>query len=778
MRKLEKYLAKYLKDPNHIPANRPTCKPAKKDKAHTGEKQVDAIDYLTGRVRELELEIKETRESVDRRNPMPYGFASYTHIEDAHAVAFAARSKGPEGTTIRLAPKPHDIIWKNLGMSRKMRNTKSFWNGVWMTILTLLFIVPNVLTAVFLSDLNNLGQVWKGFQHTLQKHQTVWGIVQGILAPAVQGLFYLVLPSIFRRLFHNSGDPTKTSRERHVTNRLFAFYVFNQLIVFSLFAAVWRFIAGVIAAHRQNENALKAIRDNHVFSHIVTGLCNTTPYWMTWQIQHNLGVAVDLLQIWPLVKGTLMRKYGHPTPRETIELSAPPPFEYADYYNNYLFTATVGFCFACYQPLILPVTALYIALEAWTKKYLLQYVFITKTESGGVFWRILINRLLIGLLLADALIAILVGAQGVILASAATTAAAAMLYALIPLPFLLYGFKLYCQKVFDPKIGYFTTKPHSDLEVERGADTKHHKRNDRVGVRFGNPALYKQLMTPLVAAKSQHLLKEIYSGRLDQDMAGARAGQGVYGYSDVYMSRMSHERPGKTEESGAAAPFEIVPESEMDFENFKKREEFRDQFGGTGTLYGRDDDQSKKGSRQGSVATMSTMMGMAGAGRARSESPTSESRGSSRTRVNEYASESDIGTTYAKGYQMPSSRGGYRSDSPSRFADPRYMHSSTDVATAGHPAFRNGSGAHGYSDSASVRSGAALRNHAASMGQSGAPAAQGRYTDQPRGQPGQQQLGTYDAYRTGSGGSSRAGIPHETDEDTSYDYFRRGGGRR
>ena len=734
---LEKYLAKYLRDPDNIPAHRPTCKPFKNDKAHVQEKQVDAIEYLTGRVHELEREIKQVRESIDQRNPMSYGFASYTHIEDAHAMAFAARKKGPEGTVIRLASKPHDIIWKNLPMSRKERASKSVWNGIWMTVLTVLFVVPNILTAVFLSDFNNLGSVWKGFNKALLAQPKLWGIIQGIVAPAVQSLFYMILPKIFRRLFQDSGDTTKTSRERHVTNRLFAFYVFNQLIVFSLFAALWRFSASVFAASKKkDEDATQAILDNHVFSHIVIGLCNVTPYWMTWQMQHTLGAATDLLQIWPLIKGTLMRKFGNPTPRQMIELSAPPPFEYADYYNNYLFTATVGLCFAVYQPLILPFTAFYLGIEAWLKKYLLQYVFITKTESGGVFWRILINRLLVATVIADCAIAVLVGANGVVLAKAATTKAAAMLYVMIPLPFLIWGFKRYCQWAFDKKIAFYTTKSISDLEGSSGVDKTQLRRRDRVGVRFGNPALYKKLMTPMVAAKSQHVLKEIYSGRLDQDMAGTRAGEGVYGYSDVYMSRMSHERPGKIADGDA--PFEVVSESELDFENFKKRPEFREEFGGDGELYGRADDQSRHGSRPGSVASMSTV-GMMGAmnQRGRSESPVSDSRASSRTRVVDYADEN--GTMYPKGYHV-TPMVGVRAESPLRDTN-NFRGSSTDIAASGHPAFRT--------NSEGGQSGTGrLLHHASNMGQATPP-------------------GAYRSYD-----NSR---PQTPDEDTSYEHFRRGG---
>lgn len=190
---LEKCLASYLSNPNKLPTTRPLCKPVKSDRARTRERKVDAIDYWTSRIKELEIEIKQVRESLDKRNPMPYGFASYNNLEDAHALAYAARGKKPKGATIRLAPRPNDIIWKNLAISRAGRRARSVWNSLWMIALTIFFIAPNILTSVFLSDLAHLGKVWPAFQSNLEAHGTLWGIVQGILAPAIQTLFYLFL---------------------------------------------------------------------------------------------------------------------------------------------------------------------------------------------------------------------------------------------------------------------------------------------------------------------------------------------------------------------------------------------------------------------------------------------------------------------------------------------------------------------------------------------------------------------------------------------------------
>jgi hypothetical protein len=196
VRELERHLAKYLGNPNKLPAKRPTCKASKDDVAVHGKGKLDAIDYLTDRIARLETTIKEVRESVDMRDPQPYGFASYAQIEDAHALAYATRKKGPAGCDVYLAPKPHDLLWQNLPMTRRTRRIRAFWDGLWVVLFTIAFVVPNILTSVFLSDFSHLGLVWPAFQTNLAAHPTGWAIAQGILAPLVQTLMYMGVPVV------------------------------------------------------------------------------------------------------------------------------------------------------------------------------------------------------------------------------------------------------------------------------------------------------------------------------------------------------------------------------------------------------------------------------------------------------------------------------------------------------------------------------------------------------------------------------------------------------
>ncbi|KAJ5924729.1 hypothetical protein N7466_008916 [Penicillium verhagenii] len=567
VRQLESILAKYLKRPEHLPAKRPHIRPPRSQRDKHPDGKVDAIDYLTVRIRVLEEQIKHGRASIDRRDAKPYGFASWENIEHAHAVAWTARKKHPKGTTIRLAPRPSDLIWENLPLTKATRKWKRFMNFIWVTALTLVWVVPNGLIAVFLSNLSNLGLVWPAFQTQLEANPNVWAAAQGILSPAVTSIVYLVLPIIFRRLSIQSGSKTKTSRERKVMGQLYMFFVFNNLIVFSLFSAAWTFVSTVIQDTDKNETAWQAIVDSALYQKLVSALCNVSPFWITYLLQRNLGATIDLVQMITLVRVWFAKTFLSPTPRQSIEWTAPPPFDYASYYNYFLFYATVAMCFATLQPIVLPVTALYFGVDAMLKKYLLMYVFVTKNESAGTFWRAIFNRMVFATILANVIIALVALSQGT----------RTMAYCVIPLLFIMLGFKFYCMRTFDPDCEFYNRANLSDAEA-LGPTKVDKKASDRLNAKFGHPALYKPLMTPMVHARAAEALRKIYQGRLDGgDMVGE--------YSDIAMNPMLSSQPGKAADP---APFEVVPENHLDFSYYKDRPDFREEFGGG--IYGRPDD--------------------------------------------------------------------------------------------------------------------------------------------------------------------------------------------
>lgn len=718
VRRLEGYLAKYLKNPDKLPAKRPTCKASQKDASYNKGQKVDAIEYLTSRIKELEIQIKEVRETVDKRNALPFGFASYEKISEAHQVAYTARKQGPHQTTIRLAPRPHDLVWNNLKLLRKDRKWKNFINNLWIALLTLVWTGPNVFIAIFLSNLSNLASVWPGFKENFDAHGKWWAIVQGVAAPAITTLFYYFLPRIFRRLCINAGDITKASRERHVTSKLYLFFVFNNLILFSLFAAFWGFAAEVIGKSKDGSDEWQIIKEAQFGTTIITKLIQISPYWISWLLQRNLGAAIDLGQLVNLAWRSFSKRFLAPTPREMIELSAPQPFDYAAYYNYFLFYSTVALCFGTIQPLVLPVAAFYFWLDSYLKKYLLLYVFITKYESGGMFWRTIYNRVIAATLLSNVVVVLVLVTKG------DYKAHWDMLVVMAPLFIAIFAFKWYCAREFDDAIHWYQKgKAMTDAEIAAGE--RKSRKGDKVGSRFGHPVLYQPLMTPMVSKKAQHMLKQVYGGRTSTE-EHRYAG----GYSDVYMDNMETNHPGKASE--AFPGFEIVDEHNMDFENYKNRPEFREQAGGDGELYGNPADLMRPGT-PGTMMTGITRTDtwQTNESRSRSESRNRHNRDDSNdsdfTHVND-----DPMTEYPRGYHKTPVLG--RDTSPSG--------SERSVDRAG------------------------LVHGAARMARSPSPGAPVIPAPTPGAGYGPIHMPGVDVATPGE----------QTDEDTSYDYFRRGRG--
>ncbi|KAF2007279.1 hypothetical protein P154DRAFT_592515 [Amniculicola lignicola CBS 123094] len=165
-------------------------------------------------------------------------------------------------------------------------------------------------------------------------------------------------------------------------------------------------------------------------------------------------------------------------------------------------------------------------------------------------------------------------------------------------------------------------------------------------------------ITPMVHEKSRHLLNELYGHGSTQDQHACEGERSKsadrstpYGYGDMFMADMDPNQIGKVgTHPQNLLPIEIVLESDLDFERFKKRGDFREQFGGDGELYGRLDDLI---SRPETPSTFATMTDGGLYGRGGHVNGVSTTRDSSRTHLGENDTEVE-GTSYRQGYQPTS----------------------------------------------------------------------------------------------------------------------------
>ena len=334
----------------------------------------------------------------------------------------------------------------------------------------------------------------------------------------------------------------------------------------------------------QNNDVWAAINRADFANILMQSLCTVSPFWVTYLLQRQLGAAVDLAQLINLFWRWFARKVMSPTPRQEIEWTAPDWFDYASYYNYFLFYTTVCLCYATIQPIVLPVTALYFIIDAWLKKYLLMYIYVTKTESGGQLWNIVFNRFLFATLLANLVAALVVKGGWPNTVGDGATQGWVMTATMAPLPFILLAFKLYCKHAFADKCKYYHCALPAGPENHPSSAKAGAAKKERIGVKFGHPALYAALITPMVHARAQHALAQVYSGR-----TAATDGAGS-GYAEYALDPMSRQRPGKrasAPHAPAAEMFEVVPASNLDFGYFKDRADFAEEHGGAGELFGR-----------------------------------------------------------------------------------------------------------------------------------------------------------------------------------------------
>lgn len=162
----------------------------------------------------------------------------------------------------------------------------------------------------------------------------------------------------------------------------------NNLVIFALFGTLWTTIQTLVQISDTGNLTWEAVKSIGLATKIAISMFDVSTFWITYLLQRNLGALLDIVQLFSLISKSFYRHFMSPTPRQMIEWTAPPAFDYASYYNYFLFYATIALVFATIQPLVLPIAFLYFLIDSFLKKYCLMYIFVTKVESDGAFWRV------------------------------------------------------------------------------------------------------------------------------------------------------------------------------------------------------------------------------------------------------------------------------------------------------------------------------------------------------------------------------------------------------
>ncbi|KAJ7188651.1 hypothetical protein C8R46DRAFT_1055401 [Mycena filopes] len=479
----------------------------------------DAIEYYTNKLKKTEAAVEDYRSRIDARRPENYGFASLAAVPYAHIAARNLAGKHPRGATVTLAPNPKDIIWSNMNKSRKSLSVKRLIGFGWLCIICFLSLIPLLLVAA-LANLDSVAAA--GYLPFLDnwsdRSSATYAIVSGVVPPAVSGLFTVFLPRIMRWLGKYQGALTHAHLDRAVVARYFAFLVISQLIVFTLIGVIINSVTELIELIGKHATSKEIIANlDKLPGRINKTYINTSTYWLKFFPLRGFLVVFDLAQILNLVWISFKTRVFGRTPRDIREWTQPPTFEYAIYYSNLLFMGAVGLIFAPLVPLVALAAAIVFWISSWVYKYQLMFVFVTKVETGGRLWNVIINRVLFSLFLMQCLMILTIGLQ-------ISFTSVKMILAAPPI-LMLVIFKIYIDRKFNKNF-YYYLPDEDELRAAHIHSTRSDAVKQKLQNRFGHPSLHSELFTPMVHADQMHLLRQVYGGKIEEtteEGKGARA---------------------------------------------------------------------------------------------------------------------------------------------------------------------------------------------------------------------------------------------------------------
>ncbi|RHZ87104.1 hypothetical protein Glove_40g12 [Diversispora epigaea] len=502
VRKLEGILCKYLKDPDNIPSSRPTHR-----SSFCFGAKIDSIDHYTEKIQSLERQIKDAREISSKKKPQNYGFISFANISQAHAAAKKLEkisTKNLTSPTFVLAPWPKDIIWNNLSNVGAVKGTKRFLSYSLFLALCFFWLVPVsfISTAAKISNIVRLAPVTAKIFYA---NHFITGLLEAWMSPLILAIFFLMLPSILRYLSHFQGKITKSSLERSTLAKLYLFFILNSIIIYTASSTALDIVSKIRAVLNQKNSNVKDIysvfQNSDIFEQIADSMISVSTFWINYISLRGVGVIFDLAQIASLLIKFSKGLYVTQTPRNVMEYSRPPDFDYSVYYNVHMFFFTIGILYCVIAPIILIFCVSYFSLAYLVYRYQLMYVFTTKVETGGTYWRVVFNRLIVSILFWQCVMVGVMNLKGAHIQS----------LAVLPLPAITIFLKIMCSRSFDEKIRYGIIDSSSEEEKNEFIDGR-----DQVSNRFLHPSITAELIAPMVPAGAKNALSKVYNGRIEE----------------------------------------------------------------------------------------------------------------------------------------------------------------------------------------------------------------------------------------------------------------------
>lgn len=350
----------------------------------------------------------------------PSAFITFKKRKAKVIAAGAMMSEDLSAWKCQGAPRPDEIVWKNLGLRLWERSARRAVLWVVFFLLMAFFMIP--VTAVQSLIPTN------SFVDFISDTPIINSLVTAVLPGLALVIFVALLPPILRFMRTLAGSVSIYQIDRGVVTW---FFIFQVITVF-----FGSFIAGTFA----NQFKVLINDPNDIVNLLGTAAPQTAIFFMSFllaraAITTPLGLLRSVGLILFLVKS---RFAATPRAKQKLQEGALANQTYGTRIPAGTIAALLGFTFCIICPLIAPIALLYYFVSYLISKYHLVAVAKESYQSGGLIWLRTFNQLVAGLIISQFTMIALLGIK-----RAPTPS-----ILVVPLPFITFVFALVARSTF------------------------------------------------------------------------------------------------------------------------------------------------------------------------------------------------------------------------------------------------------------------------------------------------------------------------------------------
>lgn len=354
-------------------------------------RNVDAIDYYEERLRRLDAKIIDARGKTYTATDM--AIVTMDSVASCQMVIQARIDPRPGRLLTKPTPAPSDLVWRNTYSRRGVRRLKSWAITLFITFLTLLWIFPTAVLASWLS-ICAVRKAFPNFALWLQGHDIIHSLVQNGLPALVVSLLNVAVPYLYDFLSNRQGMISQGDVELSLISKNYFFTFFNTFFVFAVSKTGFQFFA-VMRKFLKDTSQLPGV--------IAADVEGLSTFYISFIMLQGIGLMpFRILEAGSVFLYPFLRSMAK-TPRDFEELKQPPPFQYGFFLPTALLVFNLCLIYSIFNHglVILIVGTIYFSLGYFTFKYMVLYAMDQPQHATGGAWRIICQRIIIGLLVFE-----------------------------------------------------------------------------------------------------------------------------------------------------------------------------------------------------------------------------------------------------------------------------------------------------------------------------------------------------------------------------------------